>query len=76
MCIIPMDSLSLRNIASAGGSLIVSANGYDSLSLRNIASAGKSSGANLIIKDAGHLDSLSCRNIASANPGHVTFDFT
>ena len=56
--------------------MIVSANGYDSLSLRNIASAGKSSGANLIIKDAGHLDSLSCRNIASANPGHVTFDFT
>lgn len=71
-----MDSLSLRNIASAGGSLIVSAKGLDSLSLRNIASAGKSNGTNLVIKDANHLDSLSCRNIASANPGHVYFDFT
>jgi hypothetical protein len=71
-----MDSLSLRNIASVGGSMVISANCYDSLSLRNIASAGKSSGADLIIKDAEHLDPLSCRNIASANPGHVTFDFT
>lgn len=71
-----MDSLSLRNIASAGGALIVSAKGLDSLSLRNIASAGKSNGTNLVIKDANHLDSLSCRNIASANPGHVYFDFT
>ena len=71
-----MDSLSLRNIASAGGSLIVSARSFDSLSLRNIASAGKTNGADLIIKDAAHLDSLSCRNIATANPGHVYFDFT
>jgi hypothetical protein len=69
-------SLSLRNIASAGGSLIVSAKSFDSLSLRNVASAGVKNGANLIIKDANHIDSLSCRNIASANPGHVYFDFT
>ena len=71
-----MDSLSLRNIASAGGSVIVSAKNLDSLSLRNIASAGQKNGVVLVIKDANHLDSLSCRNIASANPGHVYFDFT
>lgn len=71
-----MDSLSLRNIASAGGSVIVSAKSLDSLSLRNIASAGQKNGVVLVIKDANHLDSLSCRNIASANPGHVYFDFT
>lgn len=76
MFIKPMDSLSLRNIASAGGSLIVSAKSIDSLSLRSIASAGKTNGADLTIKDAANLDSLSCRNIASANPGHVCFDFT
>ena len=76
MFIKPMDSLSLRNIASVGGSSIVSARSFDSLSLRNIASAGKTNGADLIIKDAAYLDSLSCRNIATANPGHVYFDFT
>jgi hypothetical protein len=71
-----MDSISLRNIASVGGSLIVSAKELDSLSLRNIASAGKTCGADLTIKNARLLDSISCRNIASANPGHVYFDFT
>jgi len=70
-----MDFLSLKGIATAGGSLIISAKDYDYLSLKGIASAGQATGAQLIIKDAGRLDFLSCKGIASANPGHVVFEF-
>lgn len=70
-----MDTLSLKAIASAGGSLIISAKGFDVLSLKSIAAAGQATGAQLTIKDANKLDVLSCKGIASANPGHVVFDF-
>lgn len=70
-----MDFLSLKGIAAAGGSLIISAKDCDFPSLKSIAAAGKTTGAQLIIKDAGKLDSLSCKGIAAENPGHVVFDF-
>lgn len=69
-------SLSLQAIASAGGSVIVSAADFTVISLKAIASAGKTNGVELIVKDANKLTSLNCKSIASANPGHVTFDFT
>lgn len=71
-----INTLSLKGIAAAGGSVIVNANDYNVLSLKGIASSGKDSGANLIIKNAQSLNSLSCKGIASCNPGHVYFDFT
>lgn len=70
------DTLSLKGIAAAGGSVIVNANDYDVLSLKGIAASGKDTGTNLIIKNAQRLDSLSCKGIAACNPGHVYFDFT
>ncbi len=69
------DTLSIKGIASTGGSVIVSAKDYDVLSLKGIATAGKNTGSNLIINDANALDALSCKGIASCNPGHVTFNF-
>ena len=70
-----MDLLSLKGIASVGGSIIISANDYDVLSLKGIAASGKNNGGNLIINDAEVLDTLSCKGIASCNPGHVFFNF-
>lgn len=69
------DTLSLKGIASSGGSVIVSAKDYDVLSLKGIATAGKDKGSNLTINDADALDTLSCKGIAGCNPGHVTFNF-
>ena len=71
-----MTSLDLRNIASAGGNLVVNADKFTSLDLRNIASSGVGTNCKLTIKKAGKLTGLYCRNIASANPGNVTFDFS
>ena len=71
-----MDTLSLKGIAAAGGSIVISAANYDVLSLKNIAASGKNHNVQLIIKDANKLDALSCKNIASSHPGYVTFDFT
>lgn len=69
------DTLSLKGIASAGGSVVVSAKDYDVLSLKGIASAGKEKGCDLIINNADSLDTLSCKGIAGCNPGHVIFNF-
>lgn len=69
------DILSLKGIASSGGSVVVSAKDVDVLSLKGIASSGKDKGCVLIINDANVLDTLSCKNIASCNPGHVIFNF-
>lgn len=69
------DTLSLKGIASAGGSVVVSAKDYDVLSLKGIALAGKGNGCDLIINNADTLDTLSCKGIASCNPGHVIFNF-
>ena len=69
------DTLSLKGIASSGGSIVVSAKDFDVLSLKGIASSGKDKGCNLIINDANALDTLSCKSIASINPGHVIFNF-
>ncbi|RQD99904.1 hypothetical protein [Prevotella intermedia] len=71
-----MTSLDLRNIASAGGNLVVNADKFTSLDLKNIASSGVGTKCKLTIKKAGKLTGLDCRNIASANPGNVTFDFS
>lgn len=71
-----MDTLSLKGIVAAGGSVIISANDSDTLSMKAIAAGAKATGANLIIKDAEGLGSLSCKAIAACNPGHVYFDFT
>lgn len=70
-----MDVLSLKGIASCGGSVVVSAKDIDVLSLKGIATSGKGKGCNLIINDAKVLDAISCKGIASCNPGHVTFNF-
>lgn len=69
------DTLSLKGIASSGGSVIVSAKDYDVLCLKGIATAGKNTSSNLIINDANVLDTLSCKGIASCNSGHVIFNF-
>ena len=69
------DTLSLKSIASSGGSVVVSAKDFDVLSLKEIAFSGKDKGCNLIINDANVLDTLSCKSIASSNPGHVIFNF-
>ena len=69
------DTLNLKGIASAGGSIVVSANDFDVLSLKGMASSGKDKGSHLIINDANVLDTLSCKGIASCNPGHVIFNF-
>ena len=71
-----MTFLDLRNIASAGGNLVVNADKFTSLDLKNIASSGVGTKCKLTIKKAGKLTGLECRNIASANPGNVTFDFS
>lgn len=71
-----MTSLDLRNIASAGGNLVVNADRFTTLDLKNIASSGVGTKCKLTIKKAGKLIRLDCRNIAYANPGNVTFDFS
>jgi hypothetical protein len=71
-----MKSLDLRNIAEAGGNIIISASEFTKLDLSNIASSGAHKKSKLTIKNAEKLSVLDCRNIASANPGNVTFDFS
>lgn len=71
-----MTYLDLKNIASAGGNLVVNADKFTSLDLKIIASSGVGTKCKLTIKKAGILTGLDCRNIASANPGNVTFDFS
>lgn len=69
------DSLSLKGIASVGGSIVISAKDYDVFILKSIASSDKDKGCYLIINDADYLDTLSCKSIANSNPGYVIFNF-
>ena len=50
-----MTSLDLRNIASAGGNLVVNADKFTALDLKNIASSGVGTKCKLTIKKAGKL---------------------
>jgi len=71
-----MTSLDLRNLAAAGGNIIISATGFTALDLSNAATNGRHAKLKLTIKNAKQLSALDCRNIAAANPGNITFDFT
>lgn len=71
-----MTAYDLRNIASAGGNIVVNAEDFSAYDLKNIAENGVATKAKLTIKNAGGLSGYDCKNIASANPGNVTFDFS
>ena len=53
-----MTSLDLRNIASAGGNLVINADKFTALDLKNIASSGVGTKCKLTIKKAGKLTGL------------------
>lgn len=69
-----MTAYDLKNIASAGGNIVVNAEDFSAYDLKNIAENGVATKAKLTIKNAGGLSGYDCKNIASANPGNVTFD--
>lgn len=71
-----MKSYELKDIATAGGSLIVNASAYKSYELKDIAAAGLSKNCKLLIKKASILKGYECKDIAMASPGNVTFDFS
>lgn len=71
-----MTAYDLKNIASAGGNIVVSAKDFSAYDLKNIAENGVATKVKLTIKNAGGLSGYDCQNIASANPGNVTFDFS
>ncbi len=71
-----MTASGLRDIASAGGNVIVDACQYSASDLRYIAEAGKKKEAKLSIKNAKKLSTSDCRYIALENPGNVEFDFS
>ena len=71
-----MNVVNLQSIASAGGTVVVSASNFNVVNLQSIATAGVKSGAKLIIKDAIKLNAINCQSIASCHPGYVIFDFT
>ncbi len=67
---------SLRDVISAGGSVVVDAKKYMSSSLKDLALLAKESGCRVYIKNANTLMTSTCIAIAHANPGNVIFDFT
>ncbi|ATS10357.1 hypothetical protein CS543_05515 [Porphyromonas gingivalis] len=71
-----MKAFDLKDIASAGGNLIVNGSKYTAFDLKSIAAAGLKTKSTLVIKNASKLSGLDCKSIASANPGCVTFDFS
>lgn len=66
--------LDLRGIASAGGSLTLSAAGFSSLDLRGIAAAGQNTKSQLVLTNVKAFSALDLRGIAAASPGNVHFD--
>lgn len=64
----------LCSIMRAGGGVSVPSN-KTTTDLCSIARAGKSSGATLIVKNAGQKTTIDLCSIGRANPGNVIFDF-
>ena len=71
-----MTAYDLKNIASAGGNIVISAEDFSAYDLKNIAENGVATKAKLTIKNTGRLSGYDCKNIASTNPGNITFDFS
>ena len=66
----------LKEIASAGGNLIINEVSYSKDDLRSVAVASREGKGTLMIKGVRSLSACDCKRIASENPGHVTFDFS
>lgn len=71
-----MTGLDLRNLASAGGNIIINGAEFTALDLRNAADAGRAYNTKLTIYGISKFTALDLKNIASSNPGNVTFDFS
>lgn len=72
-----LSSLDLKNIALAGGGLIIDGSKYSSLDIKGIALAlKKDSAAQMVVKNASKMSALDIKGIALAGQGHVVFDFT